>query len=286
MRTAVRLAFAVVALAVALFVLLRGKAPAAEPLVARPIRVLPPDSNIGGLLENEETVGNYRIRLVRDTAAGDRIVDILLHGRRVFAVSAPDARLEHVGDDLTGDRVRDVVVLLHTGGVHCCTNAVVLSLGNDSLRRVGIVAGGDGEIAFDDIDGDGAAEVKVQDWRFAYWRDYAFVETAAPEVIYRHTPDGYRPACDLMREPAPSQRVLENHARELSAGWTSGDPPSEVYSYVLDLVYAGHADLAWRFFDLAWPPGNPGKDEYRNDLRNQLRGSPCWSPPPEERPST
>jgi hypothetical protein len=129
-------------------------------------------------------------------------------------------------------------------------------------------------------------EVKVQDWRFAYWRDYAFVETAAPEVVYRFSGDGYQPACDLMREPAPSRRVLESHARELSAGWTSGDPPSEVYSYVLDLVYAGHADLAWTFFDLAWPESIPGKAEYKADLQNMLRGSPCWSPPPAERPQT
>jgi hypothetical protein len=251
-------------------------------LTARPIRVLPPDTVIAGNVEDEHRVGEYLIQLVRDTLEGDRIVDIRLRNHRVFAVRAPDARLEHVGEDLTGDRVRDVVVLLHTGGAHCCTNGVVLSLGRDSLRRAGIVAGGDGEIQFEDVDGDGTFEVRVQDWRFAYWRDYAFNETAAPYVLYRYTSDGYQPACDLMREPAPTRGVLETHARELSAGWTQGDPPSDVYEYLLELIYAGNAEQAWMFFDLVWPSSNPGKEEYRRDLRNQLRGSPCWSPPPPE----
>ena len=267
--------------AVVLFSTTRGRRRPPAP-TARPIRVLPPDTIIAGTLEDEHQVGEYTIRLVRDSSEGDRVVDITRQGHRVFAVRAPDARLEHVGEDLTGDRVRDVVVLLHTGGVHCCTNGVVLSLGRDSLIRAGIVAGGDGEIQFEDIDGDGSYEVRVQDWRFAYWRDYAFVETAAPEVLYRYTPDGYRPACDLMREPPPSQRLLERHARELASDWTNGDPPAEVYSYVLDLVYSGNAEQAWTFFDLAWPETIPGKAEYRRDLRQQLRGSPCWSPGPEE----
>lgn len=241
---------------------------------------------IAGTAESENEVGDYVIRVVRDSAEGDRIVDITLRGRRVFAVRAADARIDRIGEDLTGDRIRDAVVLLHTGGVHCCTNAVVLSFG-DSLGHEGIVAGGDGEIEFDDVDGDGVPEVKVQDWRFRYWRDYAFVETAAPEVIYRfQRGGGYRPACDLMQEDPPSHALLERHARELATGWTSGDPPSEVYSYVLDLVYAGNAGEAWQFFDLAWPSTIPGKTEYTRDLRNQLRGSPCWSPPPEDRPGT
>ncbi len=255
------------------------------PPTARPIRVLPPDSVIAGPVESEHRVGDYRLRLVRDTVERDRIVDIAWRGHRVFAVRAADARLERVGEDVTGDRVPDVVVMLYSGGLHCCSSATVLSLG-DTLRVAGTIAGGDGDIEFDDLDGDGVPEVKVQDWRFAYWRDYAFVETAAPDVILRYRAGAYQPACDLMRIDAPGERELRARARELSDGWLNGDPPAGLYAYALDLIYGGHADLAWRFFDLAWPRDAGDKAEFLDDFRRQLAGSPCWSPPPPGRPAT
>ncbi len=270
----------------AVFARRAGERPAPpRPPTARPIRVLPPDSIIAGPVEVEHRVGDYRIRLIRDTTELDRVIDIAWRGHRVFAVRAPLAWLEQVGRDVTGDRVPDVIVRMHSGGIHCCASATVLSLG-DTIRVAGTVAGGDGEIEFDDLDGDGVPEVRVQDWRFAYWRDYAFVETAAPDVILRYRDGGYQSACDLMRIEAPTAQELADRARGLSDGWVTGDPPGELYAYALDLIYGGHADLAWRFFDLAWPRTAGGKAEYLEDLRRTLTGSPCWSPPPPARPAT
>lgn len=252
---------------------------------ARAIRVLPPDSVIAGPVLEEHRVGAYVIRLIADSAARERIVDIKQNNHRVFAARAADARLEYVGKDVTGDHVPDVVVQAFSGGMHCCTQATILKLGAQ-LVTVATIEGADGDVEFDDMDGDGIPEVKVGDWRFAYWREYAFVETQVPEVILRYDHGVYRAACDLMKEPAPDRAALDRKARALTDGWLSGDPPAEFYGYILDLIYGGNADLAWRWADRAWPAGIAGKDEYLADFKERLQGSACWGAPPPERPTT
>ena len=289
MRTALRIAIATAAvLGVAALVARRAGEPPRRTRredVARPIRVLPPDSAISGRVEEEHTVGRYTLQLIADTTAREKVVDVRLGRHRVYAVRAMTVRLEHVGTDITGDGVPDVVVQAFTGGLHCCSQAIILSLG-DSLADLGSIDGADGEVEFEDLDGDSLPEARVGDWRFAYWRDYPFVETEAPSVILKFRDGAFRPACDLMRDDPPDERTLRQRARELSRGWVAGDPPPDLWGYAVDLVYAGHPDLAWRFLDLAWPTRVPGKDEFVRDLKDRLNGSPCWSPAPERRPST
>lgn len=281
MRTAIRLAGATAVVLAVAAVLARHageRRRARRTAVTQPIRVLPPDSAIVGRVEVERTVGDYVVRLLRDSASGDHIADIELRGRRVYAVRAPDVRLEQVGKDLTGDHVPDVVIQQFSGGMHCCSQATVLGLGR-TLQDLGTIEGADGDVTFDDVDGDGRYEAKIGDWRFAYWRDYPFSDTEVPDVILRFQGGAWMPACDLMREDPPSARELEAKARRLTRDWSEGDPPPDVYGYAVDLVYRGHPDLAWHFLDLAWPRRIDGKDEFVQDLRERLRGSPCWSPP-------
>jgi hypothetical protein len=242
------------------------------------IRVPPPDSAIAGVVDTQATVGEYTIRVIKDTAQGDRVVDITRTGHRVFAMRANDAHLELVGHDLNNDHVPDVVIQAFSGGMHCCSQAIVLGLGS-TVQRLGTIDGADGEIVFDDLDGDGMPDVKVGDFRFAYWRDYAFAETQVPDVILAWREGAYRPACDMMRDDAPSSATLAARARELTRGWTQGDPPAAYWGYAVDLIYGGHPDVAWRWLERSWPAGIGGKDEFLRDLRDKLQGSPCWSPP-------
>ena len=51
---------------------------------------------------------------------------------------------------------------------------------------------------------------------------------------------------------------------------------NDLYSYVFDLTYAGHADFAQRVTDLAWPAGVRGKDEFQRQVRERLTASPYW----------
>lgn len=251
---------------------------------ATPILAVPPDSEFAGVVETERRVGDWVLRVIHDTTANERVFDLRRRSRRAWAVRAANIRLLHVARDITGDGIPDVVVEQFSGGMHCCTQSTVLGLGPE-LKDYGTINGADGEVEFEDVDGDGVLEARVGDWRFAYWREYAFVETQVPDVILRYAPDGYHPACDLMRTDPPDSAALAARARELSDGWAAGDPPADIWGYAVDLVYQGHAQLAWRFLDLAWPARISGKDEFVRELRARLQDSPCWSEPPQPRPA-
>ena len=287
MRTGLRIALATVVVLGAAVLLARrtGERGTVKPDVptASPIRVLPPDSAITGPVLTDTTVGAYRIRVLQDTGAGDKIVDILENGHRVYALRAADARLEAVGRDITGGRVPNLVVQTFSGGIHCCAQATVFGLG-PALTTLGTIDGADGDIVFEDQDGDGVPEVKIGDFRFAYWRDYSFAETPVPDVVLAWRQGAYRPACDLMKEDAPTPSALNRKQRQLTQGWTVGDPPPGFWGYAVDLIYQGHADLGWRFLDRGWPASIEGKETFLKDLREHLRGSPCWNPPDEGPP--
>jgi hypothetical protein len=45
---------------------------------------------------------------------------------------------------------------------------------------------------------------------------------------------------------------------------------------MLDLIYGGHPEMAWKFLDVAWPPKVHGKERFARDFRNQLAKSKYW----------
>ncbi len=257
--------------------------PAVLPTAA-PIRAVPPDSAIDGPVVDHRTLGSYTIRVVEDTASHERVVDITHAGHRVFARRSADWRIEHFGENLTGDGQPNLLLIEFTGGLHCCTRGTVLSLGR-GFRDYGTIDGADGDVTLDDVDHDGIPEIKVGDFRFAYWRDVPFSDTPVPDVIYRFRKDHYEVACDLMHEDPPDDATLRRQARDLAHGWTTGDPPVDLWSAAVDYVYSGNPDAAWRLLDLAWPQGNPGEADFVADLKSRLAGSPCWTPGPQ-RPAT
>jgi hypothetical protein len=45
---------------------------------------------------------------------------------------------------------------------------------------------------------------------------------------------------------------------------------------MLDLIYSGHADLAWPFFEQAWPAEIPGKERSLTGFLSLLSAGPYW----------
>ena len=275
----VPLAIAVLAVAAALWLAWRrlGVAQPRDLPTAPAINAIPPDSAIRGPVVDERRVGEYLVRIVEDSASHERVLDVSRRGRRLFARRSTDFRIERAGRDLTGDGQPDLMVVEFTGGLHCCTRATILGVGRE-FRDYGTVDGADGDVQLEDVNRDGVAELKIGDFRFAYWRDLPFSETPVPEVVLRFSGRGYTVACDLMREPPPDEATLQEMARELGQGWRTGDPPADLWGAAVNMVYAGNPDHAWRLLDIAWPAGNPGKTDFVRELRARLADNPCWRP--------
>ena len=177
------------------------------------------------------------------------------------------------GIDITGQGKPNLVVSMWTGGAHCCFSYNILELG-DEVKEIGEINAGHSDVCRFRHERDGRVDFIVSDWTFAYWHA-SFAESPAPDVILRYEPGGYKVAADLMRRSAPSEdefKQLVGKGRHLKLdqdGW----PASAFWETMLDLIYAGNSDLAWKFCDLAWPGDKRKKAEFLAEFRAQLAQS-------------
>jgi hypothetical protein len=244
----------------------------------------------------EQTFQAYTVRTDFNDETFEGQFEILYHGQRIYQkIDASKFFIGHMyddvhvnsdlikmGNDITGDGVPDLVIAEYTGGAHCCLNFYVFTIGQE-FRYFGKIEANDGDWSyFADLDGDQCLEFIGYDWTFAYWRT-GFASSPAPDIILRFHDGVYILAEDLMRKPVPIPSELDENTRVIQAdeSWTMKGhppktPPASLWQMMLDLIYSGHADAAWQFFDQTWVADIPGKEEFLEDFRAQLMKSPYW----------
>jgi hypothetical protein len=251
----------------------------------------------------QETFKPYIARVYFDSKAHDRsdaYFEILKDGRRVYLQKAekkgerfflgtmnkwdPDAALVKMGTDITGDGQPDLVISEWLGGVNCCLVIHIFEIG-PMFKRLGAIDagyGGAGPLFIKDSNARALA-VQVYDRTFANW-NAAFADSPAPRVVLRFTDGEYQVAPDLMHTRAPSAEELARRARDVKTyapsakggAWPDVSVSPELWGTMLDLMYGGHPDTAWKFLDLAWPAEVHGRERFARDFRNQLAKSKYW----------
>lgn len=191
--------------------------------------------------------------------------------------SASTGKLVGRGEDITGRQQPDVILSEYTGGAHCCTLYWLFELSDGQALPLAYLNGLHGGGDFADLDGDGILEYTTDDWTFAYWH-VPYVASPSPNVILRFRGDRYVVAGDLMRRPPPPPAELAAAAEALHEPLrlAPGDPPVELWSRMLDLMYTGHERLAWEFFEQAWPGESEPKRKFLAEFRAQLAKSAYW----------
>ena len=198
------------------------------------------------------------------------------------------------GTDITGRGYPDMIVWEWTGGAHCCFSNYVFELG-PKFRLVAHLEAVDGDEAhFEDLDKNHQYYFLGADWTFDYWPG-SFAGSPRAPVVLRFV-DGanggaYHLALDKMREPAPSDAEWKKDVQAARDTITSDamgiDSGATVWDPILNLIYYGHPDLAWKFLDEAWPANfkdNQGKskDDWLGDFCSILKTSQYW---PDLKPS-
>jgi len=186
--------------------------------------------------------------------------------------------LTPIGTDVTGRGRPNLVVGEWTGGAHCCFIFYILELGAKKVRPIETIDAEDGgQSHFEDIDHDGHMEFVGNDWNFDYWHT-SFAQSPAPDVLLRFRDGKFRLALDLMQKTPPSPEQLSKRATEVRGDFKreNPEPSPQLWCEMLDLIYSGNAKLAWKFLDLAWPPGRPGKKKFRKEFRKRLTKSKYW----------
>ena len=181
--------------------------------------------------------------------------------------------------DKTGDGNPDVMLEYYSGGAHCCTTYYFIELpksGPVAIREVD--TGNAGMIPISKA-ASGGLRFETADNAWAYW-NMSFAGSPMPSVILEFKDGVAKPNFALMKKPAPSMAVLKRKAAAASKK-ISNDPYTEpsmdfedaFWSEMIDLIFTGHEDLAWQYFDLVWPKAKPGKAKFLADFKETLAGS-------------
>jgi hypothetical protein len=181
--------------------------------------------------------------------------------------------------DKTGDGTPDIAVEDYSGGAHCCYRMTFVELG-DRVRQLPTIDTANDRLTAVAKRPGGGLRFEAAEQAFAYWA-IAFAFSPFPIIIYEFDKqDNFVPRFDVMRKPAPSLAVLKARAAKARAKinlneWTSPDDnfndfDEAFWGEMLDLIYTGHENLAWRYFDMVWPAKKKGKAKFLADFKEQL----------------
>jgi hypothetical protein len=188
------------------------------------------------------------------------------------------------GTDLTGRGHPDMIVSNWSGGAHCCFTRYIFEL-EPEFKLLATLDDADAEFGhFVDLDQNHRYYYQTFDFTFEYWR-VSFAESPAPKVILRFVDDGkegaYQLALDKMKRPEPTVAEWQKDLQEARAAFGKDGPSSnrigsELWGDMLNFIYGGQSDLAWKLLDGAWPANRDGKDDFLSDFCSQLKSSPYW----------
>jgi hypothetical protein len=186
------------------------------------------------------------------------------------------------GADVTGRGHPDMIVSAYSGGAHCCTTHYVFEL-EPTFKLLATLNDADDDFAhFARDPKDRRYDYYTADWTFAYWPT-CFACSPSELVILRWADDakggGFHLAFGKMQKPAPTTaawnkqlsaiRGVVNHGNADSIGQT-------LWQNVLDLIYSGHSDFAWKLVDAAGPKAQQKPFPALSDFCSLLRQSPYW----------
>lgn len=187
------------------------------------------------------------------------------------------------GTDVTGRGRPDMVVSEYTGGAHCCTSHMVFEL-EPEFKLLATLNDADDDMAHFVRDAkDHRYNYITADWTFAYWPT-CFACSPSETVILRWADDakggGFHLALDKMRTPAPKPAEWNKDlaaARKAVSENAVDDMGQALWGVVLNLIYSGHSDLAWKFVDEAGPKAQQKPFPALADFCGLLKQSPYWT---------
>jgi hypothetical protein len=188
------------------------------------------------------------------------------------------------GTDITGRGHPDMIVAYWTGGAHCCLLHYVFEL-ESTFRLLATLDAEDDDMAhFAQLDGDNRDYYLAADWTFAYWPG-SFAGSPSHSVVLRYEDDhrggGFHLALDKMKRDPPTSVQWYEAMGAVNGALQEDAMQGEVlaatlWNTVLDLIYIGHSDLAWRFINEAGPKAQQGTNVTLADFCSVLKASPYW----------
>jgi len=182
---------------------------------------------------------------------------------------------------VTGRGQPDLIVSSFTGGAHCCTTHWVFELGPELKLLATLNDTNDDEAHFEQLK-DGRYYYITADWTFAYWPT-CFACSPSEVVKLRWTSDanggGFHLATDRMHRAAPTQAEWNKELAAAQKAVNDGavdDVGRALWGVVLDLIYTGNSDQAWKFVNALGPKAQQKPFPALADFCALLKQSPYW----------
>ena len=190
------------------------------------------------------------------------------------------------GEDVTGNGKPNVLVSLWTGGAHCCRIDYVFEMRPRVTLLATLQARDADQSYFVNLAHDGSFRYVTGDWAFAYWHG-SFGGSPVHEVVLRFLPSerggAYHLDWEAMHRPVPTAeewQKMRDRVRaevELKQKGMVEHLRGALWQEVLDLVYTGHPDLAWKLLTEAGPYAQSPDDPNLNDFCGTLKDSLYWN---------
>jgi hypothetical protein len=178
------------------------------------------------------------------------------------------------GSDLTGNGRPDIMVTSWSGGAHCCFTHYVFEL-EPQLRLIAKLEDGDTDLGhFEDLDHNGRY-FYVTDEIWSYWPG-SFAGSVSHKVILKWDRGRFRLDLERMRRPAPTPEQWKDALEKVDEVADDRPPLGVLWDTVLDLIYTGHSDLAWKFVKEANPNALKGNNPSLEDFCSMLKLSEYW----------
>jgi hypothetical protein len=222
-------------------------------------------------------------------------VQIMKFGEVVYSLTSANFKIGNnfwggtpipIGTDITGGGKPNAIVSDWSGGAHCCFTLHIFELGK-KFKEIGKIEARDGDgDNFVELNHDGSYEFVGHDWEFGYWKT-SFADSPAPQIILKYRGGKFRLALDLMKAPTPTPQQLRDLIKSVQSDdkWSSslakdcsqecGIPPV-LWTKMLDLIYGGNAQSAWKLFKESWPKELEGKHNFAKEFCKQLHRSTYW----------
>jgi len=251
---------------------------------------IPADAGSGEKPEDEQSFQDYVVKTYSDLDTGIGRFELYRKGKLIyqqknhhFYIGLIDRENKEanervaMGWDLTGKGIPNLLISEWSGGAHCCHSFHLFEI-DKKFRKIAEIKAGDSALAeFKDLDQDKKLEFIGNDWIFAYWHT-SFAQSPAPPIILCFQNNQYMLAVDLMRKPVPTALEIDSKIHEIrkSKAWQEKEPPADLWAWMLELIYTGHAKPAWDVFEKSWPEKVPGKKKFFTEFRSQLSKSIYW----------
>jgi len=266
----------------------------------RPPEQKPPRTCNAAYLKNSVLVDGVKFRVYKNDKSGEKCLQIVQAGKLLFErtddndgaftlgqQANKDGTIAAIPDgvDITGRGHADMIVTEWTGGAHCCRLDHVFELRPKVRLLAELHAQDADESHFADLDKDGRYYYVTADYTFAYWWG-SFAGSPVHEVILRFVNDRnggqYHLAFDKMARPAPSEAewadALARVKGELDLNDTNmaNNLAQVLWQEVMDFIYTGHSDLAWKLLKEVGPKAQQGGYPSLTDFCLTLKASPYW----------